>query len=45
MTQIVEPRVLTKGLTSWKTKLFPQNLRYRHKERRITKGSVKESKL
>ena len=35
----------TRGLMSWNTKLFPQNLRYRHKERRNAEGSVKESKL
>ena len=26
-------------------KIFPQNLRYRHKERPNTEGNVKESKL
>ena len=37
--------VLTKGLTSWNTKILPQNLRYRHKERQNMEGNVKESKL
>ena len=34
-----------KGLTSWNTKIFPQNLRQRHKERWNTEGNIKESKL
>ena len=35
----------TKGLTSWSTKTFLQNLRYRRKVRQNTEGKVKESKL
>ena len=39
------PRVLTKCLTSWNTKNFPQNLRYRQKETPNTEGNIKDSKL
>ena len=38
-------RLLSKGLTSWHTKNFPQNLRYRQKERPNTEGNIKESKV
>ena len=32
----------TKGLTPWNTKIFLQNLTYKHKERQNTKGKLKK---